>query len=111
VSCKVVPTSDFAKDVKRLAKKYKSMRDDLQEFLGSIAANPLQGVDLGGGIRKVRIAIKSKDKGKSGGARVITYNVLTQEREGVVYLITLYDKSEVSTVEISIIKEMIRSLE
>ena len=41
------------------------MIDDLEQ-------NPLLGTDLGDGLRKVRMKITSKGKGKSGGARVIT---------------------------------------
>ena len=59
-----------------------------------LCENPLQGVDLGGGLHKVRMAITSKGKGKSGGARVITLVALVSAEEGGVLLLTMYDKSE-----------------
>ncbi len=73
--------------------------------------NPFQGTELSPGIRKIRMAITSKGRGKSGGARIITYTIITTESEGRVYLMNAYDKSDFSSVELSIIKDMIRHLE
>ena len=67
-------SSYFANEAKRLAKHYPSFKNDYNEFLNSLKENPYQGDDLGNGVRKVRMAIASKGKGKSGGARVITLN-------------------------------------
>lgn len=72
--------------------------------------NPFQGTELSPGIRKIRMAITSKGRGKSGGARIITYTIITAESEGRVYLMNAYDKSVFSSVELSIIKNMIRDL-
>lgn len=66
--------AQFDKDLKKLHKKYKSITKDYVQFLADLEANPLLGTDLGNGVRKVRLAITSKRKGKSGGARVITFN-------------------------------------
>lgn len=63
---------EFKRQFKRLAKKYPSMTEDFISFKNELLDNPLQGNDLGCGIRKVRMAIASK--GKSGGARVITFS-------------------------------------
>lgn len=65
--------------------------------------NPFQGDELCPGIRKIRMAISSKGRGKSGGARVITYNILTAEEEGHVYLLEIYDKSDFSTVDVTVL--------
>lgn len=56
------------------------------------------------------MAIKSKGAGKSGGARVITYNVLVTEEEGTVYLLEIYDKSEYTSVHEEVLKQMIKTL-
>ena len=72
--------------------------------------NPFQGTELSPGIRKIRMAITSKGRGKSGGARIITYTIVAAESEGRVYLMNVYDKSDFSSVELSIIKSMIRDL-
>lgn len=70
------------------------MKQDYAQLLEDLYANPLLGTDLGHHLRKVRLAITSKGKGKSGGARVITYVVLFAQAETEVKLITIYDKSE-----------------
>ena len=64
---------------KRLAKKYHSLKTDYNAWLDEIYKNPLVGDDLGGGIRKIRMAIADKGKGKSGGARILTLNVKVSE--------------------------------
>ena len=68
---KVLP--NFVKDIKRLSKKYPSIKQDYADLLDELQQNPYSGIDLGNGLRKVRMAIKSKGRGKSHGARVITY--------------------------------------
>lgn len=87
------------------------MKSDILEFSRSLQENPFQGVELSPGIRKIRMAIASKGKGKSGGARIITYTVIAAEMEGRVYLMEIYDKSDFSTVDLSVLKEMARGLE
>ena len=90
----------FDRQAKRLAKRYTSFRDDFADLLKHLNNNPLAGSDLGGGIRKVRMAIASKGKGKSGGARVITYaaDIIVQDNNGELVLLSIYDKSEQSTI-------------
>ena len=70
------------------------MRQDFAGLLESLRREPQQGVDLGRGLHKVRMAISSKGKGKSGGARVITLTVLISETDTKIVLLTIYDKSE-----------------
>lgn len=103
-------SSYFAKEAKRLSKKYPSFKHDLDKFKKSLQENPLQGTELSPGIRKIRMAIESKHKGLSGGARVITYNVLAQEQNGEIELLLLYDKSDAETVKLSVVKEIIRDM-
>lgn len=86
------------------------MKSDIEAFRKALEENPIQGTELSPGIRKVRMAIKSKGGGKSGGARVITYNVLTKELDGDVYLLEIYDKSDASTVKMNVIKAMVADL-
>jgi len=103
-------SSYFAKEAKRLSKKYPSFKQDLEKFKKSLQENPLQGTELSPGIRKIRMAIESKHRGQSGGARVITYNVLTQEQNGEIELLLLYDKADAETVKLSVVKEIIKDL-
>ncbi len=110
MSYSIHASSYFAKEAKRLSKKYPSFKQDLEKFKESLQANPLQGTELSPGIRKIRMAIESKRKGLSGGARVITYNVLTQEHDGEIMLLLLYDKSDAETVKLSVVKEIVKDL-
>ena len=112
MSCNITVSvsDDFAKEAKRLAKKYPSFKQDYKEFLESIKNNPLQGDKITKNIRKIRMAIKSKGKGKSGGARVITFNILTDVQNGQVVLLLIYDKEDASTVKTYVVKQIVRDL-
>ena len=85
----------FDKQAKRLAKKYPSLKKDLAELIDNLTTEPGQGKALGNNFFKIRLAIASKGKGKSGGARVITFVKVVQT---TVYLVFIYDKSEKATV-------------
>lgn len=112
MSCNITVsvTDDFAKEAKRLAKKYPSFKQDYKEFLESIKNNPLQGDEITKNIRKIRMAIKAKGKGKSGGASVITFNVLTDMENGHVVFLLLYDKEDASTVKVNVVKQLVRDM-
>ena len=84
------------------------MKDDFSLFLKSINQNPLQGSDLGGGVYKIRMRIASKGKGKSGGARVITFKMFQQYNDIEILLLDIYDKSECDTLSDKEIKELIK---
>lgn len=92
----VKTTKVFKKEFKRLSKRYRSLEEDIAELIDELEESPLLGVDLGRGVRKVRMAITSKGKGKSHGARVITYTeaIVNVDEEGVVNLLTIYDKAD-----------------
>ncbi|MBS1761158.1 MAG: type II toxin-antitoxin system RelE/ParE family toxin [Bacteroidetes bacterium] len=91
MSYNVLTIPPFDKQLKRLAKKYPSLKNDFAGLLESLEQKPEQGTNLGNNCYKIRIAIASKGKGKSGGARVITNFVIAEE---TVFLISIYDKSE-----------------
>ncbi len=91
MSFKVDLIEPIKSELKKLRKKYPSFKADFEDFIISIRDNPFQGDSLGNSCFKVRMAITSKNKGKSGGARVIT---LLRVKKEVVYLLTIYDKSE-----------------
>ena len=94
---------------KNLAKKYKSFVKDYNEFLDSLEENPFQGTSLGMVVYKTRMAIASKGKGKSGGARVLTYNVTkTAPDKVVVTLLSIFDKGEMENVSDAYVKSLIK---
>ena len=102
---------EFERRAKALAKKYRSFVDDYNTFLDELERNPLSGISLGGNTYKHRMAISSKGKGKSGGARVITYNVQQTESDITVTLMSIYDKSEISNVSDTYLRQLVKEIE
>lgn len=99
----------FKREAKDLAKRYKSLKQDLSDLIDNLTDNPFMGTDLGGGVHKIRMAITSKGQGKSGGARVISYtDVLFETMAGRVVLLSIYDKSEQSTITDKRIKQLLK---
>ena len=90
MSFKIIPTSRFEKEAKKISRIYPGFKKDLEKLTVSLAELPVQGSHIGHGIYKVRIPITGKSSGKSYGARVI-HAVFSVVRE--VYLLTVYDKS------------------
>ena len=70
----------------------------------------MQGDEITKDIRKIRMTIKSKGKGKSGDARVITFNILTDVKNGQVVFLLIYDKEEASTVKVEVVKQIVRDM-
>ena len=100
---KTIPT--FEKELKQLAKKYHSLKKEYLELVQSLQKQPEQGSPLGNNCFKIRLAIASKGKGKSGGARVITYIQVLQTS---VYLLTIFDKSEQENIPDKELEELIK---
>lgn len=88
-SVKTLPK--FDKSLKKLAKKYPSLKVEFINLVKSLRNRPQQGTPLGHNCYKIRLSIQSKGKGKSGGARLITNFVIA---DSIVYMLTIYDKSE-----------------
>ena len=58
------------------------------------------------------MAIESKGKGKSGGARVITYNVQKQAMDDIlITLMSIYDKSEIDNVSDAYLRQLVKLIE
>lgn len=124
MSYSIIPTHRFEKELKRLAKKFPSLKNEFAELIAVITANPKTGTFIGNNCYKIRLAIGSKGKGKSGGARVITYlyiesdsfvntnkNKSIREQTKTVYLLTIYDKGEKEDLKPNELKDMVDSLE
>ena len=105
MSYKVKTLPTFEKELKRLAKKYHSLKKEYLELVQSLQKQPEQGSPLGNNCFKIRLAIASKGKGKSGGARVITYIQVLQTS---VYLLTIFDKSEQENIPDKELEELIK---
>lgn len=107
MSYKVLSIPLFDKQFKRLAKKYPSLKKELKELSQSLEQHPEQGIHIGKNCYKIRLAIASKGKGKSGGARVIT-NIAISENN--VYLLSIYDKSEKESISDFELQILLKSL-
>lgn len=107
----IKPSDEFCRQAKRFAKKYKSFVDDLAMFQRDLQKNPCLGVDLGGGKRKVRLNVSSKNKGKRGGMRIITYQIEKFQNRLYIFLVTIYDKSEYSNVSDKYVNQIIQGLQ
>lgn len=105
---RVIIEKSFTKPAKRLARRYPSFPKDLLSVVEHLESNPLLGTSLGGNLRKVRLAIRSKSRGKSGGARVISYIYLEGNR---VHLLTVYDKSDRDNVTDEELRQLVNDIE
>lgn len=99
----------FDKAIKRLHKKYKSLGKDLCKLREELKIDPTAGIDLGKGLHKVRMAITDKGKGKSHGARVITYTeAIISVDEGSLTLLYIYDKAERENISDKELEELLK---
>ena len=107
MSFKIIPTPNFQKEFKKLSKKYPSIISDIKDLSDSLSENPTQGSEIFKNCYKVRIAIKSKGKGKSGGGRLISYVKIVNQK---IYLLTIYDKSDKETVSDAYLKQLLKDI-
>lgn len=88
----------FGKFFKKYLKKHRSLKSDLEKLYNELLENPKLGTHLGDNLYKIRIAVKSKNKGKSGGFRVVTYLLNETEQTVDVNLLIIYDKSDIPNI-------------
>lgn len=108
MSYKIVPTDNFSRELKRLSKKYSSLKQKIKEFSDELLNNPKMGTSIGHNCYKVRVSTHDKSGGKSKGFRIITYVVSKKE---IIFLLSIYDKSEISTLKDWEIKRIIKGLD
>ena len=107
-------TNYFLKQLKRLGKKYPSLKQDINNLRLTLIEHPRTGENLGQGAYKIRLKITSKGKGKSGGARVISYvetEIIGVVQNNVVSLLTIYDKGEMDSLSKEEIARLIENME
>ena len=105
---KIVPSDNFSRELKRLSKKYPSLKHKIKDLSEELLKNPRIGTPLGHNCYKIRISTPDKPGGKSGGFRVITYAFFVK---GIIFLLSIYDKSEVSAIKDKEIKRLIKELD
>jgi len=107
MSYNITAIPKFKKGLKKLAKKYPSLKLDFALFLESLQEKPSRGIALGNNCFKIRMAISSKGKGKSGGARIITCVQISQKS---VYLLSIFDKSERENIPNKELKDLLKQI-
>ena len=107
MSYEITATPRFRRDIKALIKKYTSLKAEYALLIEDLQQNPQIGTALGNNCYKIRIPIASKNKGKSGGARVITHIVIENK---TVFLLTIYDKSEKDNISNKELTELLGQL-
>lgn len=107
MSFNIVTTPSFEKELKQLVKKYPSVKKDIADLAVKLLKEPKMGIALGNDCYKIRMAITSKGKGKSGGARVITF---VQIIETTIFLLSIYDKADAANISDKALKERVRRL-
>lgn len=98
----VIPTPKFAKDLKKLGKKDRGIRNDIEPILEGLEAGNFQGDIIPMSLKddnnmaiKIRVASTSRNMGKSGAYRLICY---AEKEDGKVYLLTIYPKNEMENI-------------
>lgn len=107
MSFKIISIPSFDKELKNLSKKHRSVPKDYEKLLDDLEKNPKMGDEIIQNCFKIRMAISSKGKGKSGGARVITFVYIQDE---TVYLLSIYDKSDQENISDKELRDLIQSL-
>ena len=107
MSYEIIATPRFRRDIKKLAKKYLSLKNEYAQLIDQLSENPELGTSLGNNCYKIRLSIASKGKGKSGGARVIIHIVI---KDSQVFLLTIYDKSEKENITDKELAELLGQL-
>lgn len=105
MSYSVVAIPPFDRQLKRLAKKYHSLKIDLAELGKQLTDNPAMGKPIGQDCYKIRLAISSKGKGKSGGARIITHVYVAGDN---IYMLAIYDKSQQDNISDKELNELLK---
>lgn len=104
---KVETTPNFEKEAELLIRKYPSLKLEIQALIDELEINPQKGKSLGNGVYKIRIAIKSKGKGKRGGGRIMTQ---VKFKRRYVYLFSIYNKGEKDDLSDDEIRNLIKEI-
>ncbi len=107
---RVTLTPRFESRYKRFSKKFASLESEIDTLIADLTETPTMGKALGAGLYKIRLAVESKGKGKSGGFRIVSYLVTATEENTDIFLLTIYDKSEDSSINKETLLDMANEL-
>ena len=105
MSFNIYTTDFFDKELKRLSRKYPSVKKDFIKLIDLLKEDPMQGQPLGKDCYKIRMAITSKGKGKSGGSRLISCVKIVA---GSVFLLSIYDKGDKESISDKELDKLLR---
>ncbi len=105
MSYKIELSANFKKEAKKLNKKYNSLKLELEKLFIQLAQNPTTGISLGNNVYKIRLAVASKNTGKSGGLRIISFVKIT---DTTVLLFSIYNKGEKDTISQREIEQLLK---
>ena len=115
MSVRIITTDNFRREAKKLIKKYRSLKGELLELSKELEENPRKGIKIGEEVYKIRLAVKSKSRGKSGGLRVITYvEAIVQELDDKnidLYLLSIYDKSDYENISDKLLRSLVQEIQ
>ena len=107
MSYKIEISGRFEKEIKRLIKKFPSLKKEYASLIELLKEQPFQGAPIGNDCYKIRLAVSSKGRGQSGGARVIT-NVYVSKN--TIYLLSIYDKSEQENISDKDLEKLLKAI-
>ncbi len=107
MSYKIIAIPHFEREFKRLRKKYSSLVHEMGQLNKQLIRDPFSGTPMGNTLFKIRLAVASKGKGSRGGMRVITFVKIISE---TIYLVSIYDKSEMDNISDREIKDRLKGL-
>ena len=100
----------FARNLKKLSKKHRSIHNDYELLLKTLNDTPEIGTHWfthnDNKISKYRLNISGKKAGKSSGARVIYYKI---DKNFVIWLLAIYDKSVMANISKNTVIDIIES--
>lgn len=119
MSSRIILIDNFKREAKPLLKKYPSLKNELVALQKQLLETPRMGVRIAEHVYKIRLAVKSKGRGKSGGMRIVTFvweiTVEVDENESTVdttvFLASIYDKSEEENISDKDLEKLIDEIQ
>jgi mRNA-degrading endonuclease RelE of RelBE toxin-antitoxin system len=109
----IVITGNFQREAKKYLKKYRSLKSELENLYNQLLENPQLGTPISNNSFKIRISVKSKNKGKSAGMRIITHleiDLVLDEVSNHLYLLSIYNKSDIDSISDKEITKILKEL-
>jgi len=106
----ILVTKKFTKDIKKYSRKFRNIEKDINNVIeklknGNLIGNIIKDVNFENAVFKVRVINSDTNSGKSSGYRLLYY-VLRDD--GIIYLLTIYSKSDKENIRNSEIEEIIQ---